>query len=237
MSSIPLVIPNMDPSYFLFRGVCLPPKIKILLRVELTFTLVFHNAIMIFSLLIYIVNVTSSLHICLDDMASDNTGRRNATGSHVQNVAISKFEQFQIYFLKYKQLQIIAEIQNGILVYVYPVALLVAISLGSVLGYVLVVLNEDVPFSLVLQAGIVLVLLVGAAHKLIPLVANITGKSEDFLLFWGVQKSTSSLGRRKLKSLTNLRMKVGNFFAIKKSARTVFLWMLLDNIITLIMSV
>lgn len=246
-----ILLENVDPTYFWFRDfILISSPVKMLLRISIMSIVVFHGAMAIFTFLVNLANVALSFHCCLRSMTSTNYFRNYlqtendthsldiATQSRIFKAA-TKFgnsARFSQCLIKYRQLQIVAAVQNQVLIYLLPISLVVAVAGCVVVGYLVIKLTGAVPIPLSILCSFVLVLIIAAAHALIPLAAEVFIKSEFFVRFWKLQ-SFSGYRKRQLKSCKLLRISVGPFFRIKKGSRVIFLSVVLYHTVTLVISV
>ncbi|OXA48270.1 hypothetical protein Fcan01_17442 [Folsomia candida] len=95
-----------------------------------------------------------------------------------RNVSIVKFRKF---LAMYKQLYIITTVTNEVVYFILPIALFSSLLLGIVFLYVLIVLTGKISLSLTFIAGSISVAIIGMVHLVLPLMAEITEASGDFM--------------------------------------------------------
>lgn len=216
VASIPLLQSNIDPTYFWFKNTsAIPPEPKFFLRVLIIFLACFHGAFVFADSLISMVNVARSIIRCFKAMSSPG-----------QKKAMS----FSKSLLKLRQLSIVTTVSNQGFYYMIPGGLLVCLVVCCVSAYFVVKLSSHLPLVLSLFSILLMVLAVIFAHVVIPMFADITVQSRNFIYFWK-RKECSAHRKRQIKSFR------GPFFLLDTQTRGTYLEMVMYNSISLIMSI
>lgn len=253
VSSLPILLPSVDPTYIWFRDICwIPSNLKLLIRVVITFIEVGHGSQQLFCLIIYVVNFALPFHTCLNWMThpklfqgGEQTGSPRPPSTmldlgklcRMSNVfvKIGRAARFPDYYFKYRQLQVVMTVTNQIIWFIVPVTMLLGLVLACVTGFMVIKLSGQIPLPLIFLSAFLLIMILCAAHGITPLAANVTTKSEVFIWFWKLQ-NFSGYRKRQLRSLRALEFYVGPIFKIKESTRGTFLSLILYYTVTLGMS-
>ncbi|OXA48264.1 hypothetical protein Fcan01_17444 [Folsomia candida] len=219
---IPLLVHNIDPTYFWFRNVAwLSPNLKIVIRITIIFLLALHSSNLTLCGSVMGSNVALMYLKCLKQMTNFDNG-------------ITKFRKF---FAMYKQLYIITTVSNDVVYFVLPIGLFSSLLLGIVFLYVVIVLTGKISLALTFIAGSISAAIIGMVHLVLPLAAEITEASGDFKRGWEAKRELSGGDRKGLKGFRLLRLWVGPFQYVSKSSRVDFISALLYYTVSLIISV
>ncbi|OXA53645.1 hypothetical protein Fcan01_10378 [Folsomia candida] len=133
---IPIILDNMDPTYFLFRNVTfLSYHVKLLLRIFLIIIVVLQCTIAALGFAIILSNVLLLLVMSLENITPMNT-------SFYRKMEFAKF------FIQYRQLQILNRIWNNVCYLTFSLGLFLPLVAVVLLGYTLIKLRSVIPFPL-----------------------------------------------------------------------------------------
>lgn len=226
--SVPLLLPHVDPTYFLFRSVItLSPISTLFCRLFIISITTFHGSVLIYVVIIYGTNIFLMLHTCLRSMISqthfEDPKHQEETypGSTISNLSVlcrvSKFSEkldlvtsFSRNLSKYRQLQLMITIFNQFFFIILPFAIIVQIVCCVAFGYMLIKLTESMPFPITLLAMFFISLFVVFVHVIVPLIVEVTVKSENFIKFWQLCK-VSAYRKKQLQSFRLMRVSIGPF--------------------------
>lgn len=227
---VPLVIPNIDPTYFLFRHVTfLPHSVNFILRMTLTLLSVCHGCILIYSCVIYGTNVALSFFLCLITM----TRKRANFFVTLPKIGVVKFTPFRKDFMKFRQLQILLTPTNEVAFIVLPFSMLVTLLTCVTMGCMLVKFGGIIPLPISIVEILFILVFAAIVHFLLPLLAEVAIKSEDFIRFSKV-RNISNYWKRQLNSCPVLGLGVGPFFKATRAIRIKYLAIALYNTVSLI---
>lgn len=251
--AIPLLQDNIDPSYFWFRDVSsISQGHKLFLRIGIMLVTVGHGSTVLIALGISIVNMGRMFQICFKSMSNPKLFRGNAGSSSGVKMVHFKFgkvlemstvftrfgksAKFPEALFKYRQIAILATVGNQITRIIIPVGLMIILVTCCISGYFIIKLSSQVPLVLTLFAVLLIIVDVVAGIVLIPLGADITVKSNEFVGFWKLQ-GFSGYRKRQLRSCKPLVIKVGPFFDVEKKTKRIYLSQALYYTVNLVISV
>lgn len=219
-SSIPILLPNVDPSYFLFQNLStFSPSLALIFRVFIISTTTFHGSIIIYTSVINTTNIILTIHNCLKVM-TDRKPLETSTEFNTSRIS-EKFYgivRFPRNFSKYRQLQAMVTIINHITFATLPFSMLVALVCCVGFGYILVKLSCTVPILVTIMAIFFLTLFIGIIHALFPVIVEVAVKSEKFLEISKLQ-NVSKYRKKQLQSCRLLKMSIGPFCSATKGIR------------------
>lgn len=256
-ATVPILLDNLDPTYFFFRFVTwLPPFWKIIIRVMITLFFTVHGLTLIFGFVLYLLNSVLPIHTCLTYITNPKLFQHQistsvSTENQISNLhfgvtlhletahiftKVGNIAKFRQYFRKYQELQILNVVLNQVIVFILPVGLQIGVLAYSVFGYIVIKLIWTVPFPLSILSASIMLLTSAASHFLYPICTSLTLRSEKFAQFWKLQQISASK-RKMLDSCRVLRIRVGPFYAIGKSSKATYMSLLLYYTITLVISI
>lgn len=230
LSLVPVILPNFDATYFLFRHVILlPHPVKLVLRMILVLLMVGHGSILIYSCVINGTNVALSFFLCLFTM----TRKRSNFFVALPKIWIIKLTPFRTDLMKYRQLQVLLTPTNHIAFIVLPFSLLVTLFMCITTGCMLVKFGGIVPLPIFMAGIFFNGMFVAIVHFLLPLLAEVAIKSEQFIRFSKV-RNISKYRQQQLKSCRVLTLAIGPFLKVTKAIRIKYLAIALYNTVSLI---
>lgn len=251
LCSIPVLLPNIDSTNFIFRKASFISPIYILIcRILLIFFATLHGSILIFSCVINGTNVALVLHSCLSVMSSNPRtmeeltptklwGTNNVANSNLGSLSpilVQKTSFFLENFMNYRQLQVMMTVINQVAFEVVQVAILVMLLCCISMGYIVVKLTGKVPFPITIFAIVTLILFIGLIHLLMPLLVEVTEKTLNFVRYWQLQ-NTSGRRKRQLRSCRALAVWIGPFLRVTREIRIQFFSSALYHTVSLIILV
>lgn len=227
VSTTPLLMPDIDPTYFFFKELSfISPHLKLFLRIITVFIATFHGSLSLSGFLIFMGNVIRAILICFKFMLIPK--------SFLGQIS-SRSIKFLGALLKYRQLQIYLTVANQALQYFMPVGLFIALVMSCACGYFVIKLAHFISFVFTLISIFAIILVFLAVHVLVTMGADITLKSRECISYWEL-KGFSAHRKRLLKSCRPLALWVGPFFVLEKETRANYLSLIIYNTISLIIS-
>lgn len=233
--SVPLILPHVDPTYFLFRNISSLSSIPILFcRLFIISISTLHGSVLIYTCIIYGTNIYLMFHISLKSMINqklfedvkyqEENGTSTITDFKIL-IRVSKFglkfgriPSFARNLLKYRQLQVMITILNQIAFVILPFSMMVLLVCCVACGYMLIKLTGSVPFPITLLSMFVICLFVTLVHFMVPLMVEVTVRSNDFIRLWKLRR-VSAYRRKQLESFRLIRISIGPFGYVTKGLK------------------
>lgn len=225
LCSVPLLLPNIDSTYFIFRNMSsfLGPIFTLICRISCIFLATLHGSLLIYSCVINGANIALLLHSCLSVMTKNPTPKQNSAvnsnlGSLPKIVVVQRNPSFPENFRNYRQLQVMLTVINQVAFEALPVAIFVMLLCCISMGYIVVELTGTVTFPMTIMAIFTLILFTGLIHLLMPLLAEVTIRSLNFVEYWYLQ-NMSGFRRKQLRSCRRLSIWIGPFLKVTRAIR------------------
>lgn len=207
-SVFPLLVDNVDPTYFWFRDISFfsnHRRLTIILRVVIIYLTFLHGNVILNVTVITCGNIALMFYACLETLT--RCGRNHKFGTKLHT---------------YRQLQILMTITNHTLQHLMAFGLLVAFIGFVIMGYVVVKLFHVMPIAMTLFLSVISVLcFVAIVDTMLPIAIRGTLLSGEFIRKWGMQ-SLRRWERKELKSCRILRLRVGSYTTLTKGFLTNF---------------
>lgn len=197
---------------------------KVLCRILIIFPATLHGCMMIFGCANVLTNVTLTLNTVLKKGTIQNSWKK------FQN--ISKYMKS---FIKYRQLQVLNKVVNEVFYYIIPIGLVLPFLCVVVMGYIAIKMADTMPHAVTFIMVSVTVAILGLGHWVLPLIADVTVNSENFVRGWKLQRF-SQHSRKQLASCRPLKICCGPFAHVDKTLRVYFFSGLFDCTISLVIS-
>lgn len=194
--AIPLLIGDIDPTYFWFRDFTFASAtVKLFLRIVLTYLSTTHGSLVMTDVLISKANVARTTLNCLKTMTNlkilqkRDKDKQSESGIETDFILKSqKSSKFTKSLLKYRQLSILTTVANQGFYYILPAALFICLVECTVSVYFLIKLNYYLPFVLLLFSVCIVIVVFLVGHAVVPMFGRVTAQSENFVFFLEIGK-------------------------------------------------
>lgn len=215
----PIIVHNVDPTYFWFRNILLfstHSKLAVIIRMVIIFLTLRHGCVLVNATVITYVNIGLMVNSYLKQLTKRDEVHNFAKKLH-----------------KYRQLQIIMIITNHTIQDIMAAGLLTFFICFVIVGYIVVRLSNVFPTAMILLCIIFILFFVIFVHSILPLAIGGIARSEEFIRDWEVQ-NLPKVERKELKSCNILRHRVGPYTTLTKGFRTNFFSFVLYHTVNLI---
>lgn len=232
---MPFLLENVDPTYFIFRNVKILSAPWILVfRIISIFSPLLHSSVILVSGVIILTNVLiitiSAITSMINDKKTKKLGRIKVF-QKIQNMV-----QFLQYISKYRQIQLVICVMNDVCYFVFPLVLLLPLIAVVGTGYILVKLTRFIPFPIIFVSAVFGVCCIAGLHMIMPLLAEITTRSQEFVRHWEL-RGVTDYRVKSLKSCGPIRVAMGPFFYVNKWTRSTFLSLMVYYTVSVIILV
>lgn len=201
-------------------------QVNQILRVVITIIVTCHGCILIYSCIINATNVALCVYLCLSWM----TGKPKKLFPKTPGI---EFTPFHTSFMKFRQLQVLLTPTNEVAFIALPFAMLATLVTCVMTGCMLVKFGINVPLPISVSGSFFQIMFVAFVHGLLPLLAEVATKSEQFIRYSKV-RNISKYKKKQVKSCHILALAIGPFLKVTKALRIKYLAITLYNMVSLI---
>lgn len=215
----PILVHNVDPTYFWFRNIPFfskYSKLTVIIRMAIIYITILHGCVLVNSTIITSVNICLMLNSDLNKLTKRD-----------------KVHNFPKTLRKYRQLQLMMTITNQVVEYLLTAALLTYFVCFVMIGYIVVRLSNLIPMAMTLLCVAFIVFFLAFVHTILPLPIRGLERSEEFVRN-GDMENLQKLERKELKSCSVLRLRIGPYTTLTKAFRTNFFSFVVYHTVNLI---